>query len=384
MLFNMPRITFFLRSNNDSKGTSVLYCRVTYLGSKTEFSLKEKIKPEKWSQESQRFNGSKTQTRYIDTLLESVAYNIKSIALLNDFDTATEIVAALRQVKSKTPSLAIIVKKYCTAVVKDVAEGTLRAHNVKLDNLLAYEKHRKIEFTVNNFGLVEAERFKAWYKERAGTGNVQTASRNISFFIQALRHAQRKGNVKEFELMNYSNERDQKKPTQFLTSEELEVISQKTFHSIMLTRIRDLFLFQCYTGLSYGDLWSEWQIEHKANGVVITGSRNKNTQLFFIPMTQSGLELLEKYNQNMPRYSNPVYNRIIKEIMEICGISKRVTTHTARKTFATLKDTEGWTRESIAKMLGHKSIKTTERYYIGETNARIEQEMNSRIKLNTV
>ena len=70
--------------------------------------------------------------------------------------------------------------------------------------------------------------------------------------------------------------------------------------------------------------------------------------------------------------------------MEICGISKRVTTHTARKTFATLKDTEGWTRESIAKMLGHKSIKTTERYYISETNARIEQEMNSRLKSHNV
>ena len=303
---------------------------------------------------------------------------------LGGFQNAKEVVRALKMEKKQTPLLVTLVEQFCTSAERKVSTGTLKNYHIKLKNLIAYELSTKISFTASSFGLVEAERFKQWFKERTGSKNINSASRNVSFFRAALVWAQRNGEIKEFELLNYSAESDPVKETVFITAEQLEKISAWEFQSEMLVKVRDLFLFQCYTGLSYSDLWSDWKLEQKNGGAVITGSRAKNKQLFFIPMSETGVLILEKYNYNMPRYSNPVYNRIIKEIASICGIKTKITTHTARKTFATLKDAEGWTRESVSKMLGHRSTRTTERYYIGETNARIEQEMNSRLKSHNV
>ena len=147
----------------------------------------------------------------------------------------------------------------------------------------------------------------------------------------------------------------------------------------MLERVKDLFLFQCFTGLSYGDLWGKWEITSTSAGKVITGTRSKNNQSFFIPLESEALELIQKYNGELPKYVNEVYNRILKEIAACAGIDKRLTTHTARKTYATIMNVRGWSRESVADMLGHTSTRTTEMYYIGRDFARIEMEMKKRI-----
>ena len=76
---------------------------------------------------------------------------------------------------------------------------------------------------------------------------------------------------------------------------------------------------------------------------------------------------------------NAVYNRILKEIAAVLNIDKKLTTHTGRNTFATVQDSKGWRRESIALMLGHKSIKRTEIYYVGNSFARIENEFRGRM-----
>lgn len=92
-----------------------------------------------------------------------------------------------------------------------------------------------------------------------------------------------------------------------------------------------------------------------------------------LPMT-----ILEKYSFQLPKYENAVYNRMLKELAAICGIDKRITTHTGRKTFATLMDGNGWTRETISLMLGHSKTQTTEMYYIGKGSTRLINELKKR------
>lgn len=370
----MPRITFFLRSNNDKQGSFVLYCRVTFNGSSSEFSLKEKIDPGTWNQTLQQYSGTIKKTRYINTLLETIMISIKTLALSREFATAKDLVYAFRKPQTEITILANVIEKYISAVQSKVSAGTLRNHDVKLRNLLDYQSSVGREFTCKSFGIVEAEKFKKWFMERARTKNVDTANRNILFYRQAMLHARKSGSISDFELINYRGEKDPVKDPVVLSMEDLEAISTQSFTNKMLSRIRDLFLFQCSTGLSYADLWNAWEIKITEAGKILTGKRAKSNQVFFVPLNALAEQILLKYEE-LPKYDNAVYNRVLKEIAAFCGIDKRITTHTARKTFATIKDAEGWSRETVAVMLGHRSIRTTETYYIGVGPQRLEQEM---------
>lgn len=378
MLFSMPKITFFLRSNNDKIQSHVLYCRVWFNGTKTEFSLKEKLKPCEWSQENQCFKGSKAQTKYIELLLENVKYKLKAIALIQEQLSAKELVNALTPKQEKFPLLSSIVEKYILAVEKKCSPGTLRNHNVKLANLISYQEHTKTKFTTESFSLVDAEKFKEWFQSSRRTENVDTANRNVLLFRSACVLAQKRGEIKTFPLIHFRGEKDPIKKPVFLTADELKKIEGKELHSKMLLQIRDVFLFQCYTGLAYADIWSNWQIKETESGNILIGTRNKNQQAFFVPIEAKVIDLLEKYAYKLPTYSNEVFNRVLKELAAVCDIDKRITTHTSRKTFATLRDSDGWTRETVSQMLGHRSIKTTEIYYLGESSSRIETEMKKR------
>lgn len=256
-----------------------------------------------------------------------------------------------------------------------IKAGTLKNHDVKRNNLIAYQKFCNRVFTHENFTPVEAEKFKEWFCKTRNTTNVTTANRNILFFKQVFQFGVKKGIIESFQLYNFKGEKDALKPAIYLTSEEFEAILNHDFQSKMLIQIKDLYVFQCSTGLSFGDLWSDFQVVELETGKAITGNRTKNGQAFFIPLHDLAFSILEKYNFKLPIYCNVVYNRILKEIAAICDIKKTLTTHTGRKTFATLSDNDGWSRESIALMLGHRSVKTTELYYIGQSFTRIENEM---------
>lgn len=375
MIFNMARIHYFLRSDNNKKKSYSIYCRVTYKSTKTEFSMKEKLLKNEWDQSAQKMKGNSPKAKFIKTLLESNSYNIKTHSLINEFSTANQLLESLRMSNKSQPLLTCLIEKYIEAVYDKIKPGTLLNHKIKLQNLIDYQDQRNQKFYPDNFTLPEAEKFKAWFMNRSNTTNFTTACRNILFFKNCLEHALKIGDIKEFPLMHFKGERDKKKPNVFLTVKEIEKIKNLNPSNIQLSRIKDLFLFQCYTGLSYSDLWSDWIIEKHENRFLLVGTRNKNNQRFYVPISQEALKIIDKYPDGLPRYHNVVVNRILKELAILAGIEKRITSHTGRKTFATIQDSLGWSRESVAKMLGHRSISTTENYYLGESDRRILEEM---------
>ena len=379
MIFQVPRITFFLRSNKAVKEAKHLFCRVTYKGTKTEFSLREKIDPVDWDQEKQKMKGRSAQSNYVNMMVQKEAYNLKAIAYNSDIVDAKELVYACKKQKKSEPKVIDILSKYIDQESKTKKASTIRNHTIKLKNLQEYQKSKKRSFYPSNFDTVEAERFKTWFMERAKTTNVDAANRNVLLYRQAMYYAYKKGDIDAFDLINYKGERDKRKPNVFLTEKEVNALENLPIQNRMLHRMRDLFLFQCYTGLSYADIWKGWKIESKKDKPVIIGERAKNGQKFFVPLNSKALLILEKYPEGLPRYCNITYNRNIKEVAALANIDKKITTHTARKTFATLQDSKGWSRESVAQMLGHKKLTTTESYYIGATFARVENEMIKRV-----
>ena len=152
---------------------------------------------------------------------------------------------------------------------------------------------------------------------------------------------------------------------EFLTDEErdrIEALELK--EGRVIAAARDMFIFQCYTGMAYSDMMAFSVDRCQRNGGVLCYSapRVKTGVWFYIQVLPKALAIAEKYGGRMPRVSNEVFNRKLKEIAKIAGIQKKLTTHVGRHTFATWALRNGVPMERVAKMLGHTKITQTQRY----------------------
>jgi len=177
----------------------------------------------------------------------------------------------------------------------------------------------------------------------------------------------------------YRNRPLVKKPKVYLSAAEVATISGHTFASQRLQRVAWLFLLQCYTGLAYVDIMrldKSW-IKREVDGrywIYLDRQKAAGSECR-IPLFRQSLDLLEKLNYRIDRIANGNYNAYLKEIALICGIDKRVTTHTSRKTFGNLLLGKGVSLEVVSSMLGHSSTKTTLNYYVDISEKRISEEI---------
>jgi site-specific recombinase XerD len=174
----------------------------------------------------------------------------------------------------------------------------------------------------------------------------------------------------------------------YLIEEELKTLEDKTFSTDRLSIVRDLFVFCCYTGLSYIDLYklapkdivkgvdgNDWLSIH----------RTKTGEACRVPILDRAGEIIARYKdfpesqykgKLLPVRANQKLNEYLKEIADLCGIKKNVTFHVARHTFATtVLLNKGISLETASKLLGHSNIRTTQ-IYARMTDTRIAQEMN--------
>ena len=162
---------------------------------------------------------------------------------------------------------------------------------------------------------------------------------------------------------------------EFLTLEELYRIEEKQINIERLSAVRDIFVFACYTGLSYSDI-SKLNKNHLRKGIDkkewIIIDRTKTNTRCRIPVLPKANEILRKYENYpknpskgllLPVLTNQKMNSYLKELGDICGINKSITMHMARHTFATSVTLgNGVPIETVSKILGHTSIKTTQIY----------------------
>jgi site-specific recombinase XerD len=161
----------------------------------------------------------------------------------------------------------------------------------------------------------------------------------------------------------------------YLTMEEMQRLIE--FHSVFdrLNKVRDFFIFSCYTGLAYIDVkqLKRSEIEgDETTGYRIRTRRQKtggraNIPLLDIPMSiirnYAKLELLDPNDTILPILSNQKMNAYLKELADLCNIQKDLSYHVARHTFATtVTMMNGVPIETVSKMLGHKNIHSTQHY----------------------
>ena len=155
------------------------------------------------------------------------------------------------------------------------------------------------------------------------------------------------------------------KSVQFLTEEEVEKIRTTDFHNESLNRVRDLFVFQAASGLSYTDMekLKPEDFRQAPNGqYYIHDKRNKTGVYYTAVILEQGVEILKKYHFKLPILGNHKMNVYLKTIRDLCGIDKPIFSHVARHTYATRCLNRGIRLEVVAKLLGHSTTRITQHY----------------------
>ncbi|MFZ2341359.1 MAG: tyrosine-type recombinase/integrase [Bacteroidales bacterium] len=161
----------------------------------------------------------------------------------------------------------------------------------------------------------------------------------------------------------------------FLSQGELQKIMTRNFEIKRIAQVRDVFVFCCFTGLAFIDvktLTVKYLLQGVDGKLWIRKQRNKSKQWAHIPLLPDDRQIIDQYRSNpqcqrkgvlLPVLSNQKMNAYLKEIADLCGIQKNLTTHCARHTFATTVTLANKiSMESVSKMLGHSNLTMTMKY----------------------
>ena len=161
----------------------------------------------------------------------------------------------------------------------------------------------------------------------------------------------------------------------FLTPDEINAIKDAILPTESLNRVRDLFLLQCYTGMAYSDIMAfDFQdVEYRNGQFVLSEKRQKTGVPFVVVLVPDAMEIIEKYNRKLPKISNVQYNLRLKLIADAAGIDKPIASHWGRRTCGMYLLNKGFSMEIVAKVLGHKSIRTTEAVYAKILDKSVEE-----------
>lgn len=159
-------------------------------------------------------------------------------------------------------------------------------------------------------------------------------------------------------------ERGKSKTRKYLTEGEVAKIMSAQLPSNGLERVRDLFLFQCYTGFAYAELMSfDFTKTVERNGkYIVHDTRKKTDEAYYVVLLSPAVAILKRYGFTLPRLTNQQYNLQLKTVASCAGLNKDITSHMGRHTFAVMALNNGIGMESVAKMMGHTDIKTTQLY----------------------
>lgn len=196
-----------------------------------------------------------------------------------------------------------------------------------------------------------------------------TAAHYMTRVKSFFRYGFESGKVPVFAFTTVQIEKEKNKKIIYLTDEEIKKIKEKKYSSTRLYNVSRLFLFQCYTGLAYADmalLEKDDFKENKLGQIYITKPRKKTGVEFTAVLLNDAKEIAKEYDYKLPVLSNQKYNAYLKEIADLCGIKKNLTTHIARHTCAcyllnNLKSENAM--EIVAKVMGHSDTKVTRKYY---------------------
>ena len=371
------------RAKTTTDGLVPIYIRVTVDGERIELSTKRYTLPEKWSVEGSCMKGYSAEAKSINSYLDSLKAKVydyqQQLIREDELVNAENMRNKILGIEKRSHMLVSIFQQHNdeikALVGKDYALGTLTRYETSLKHTVNFMQW-KYKISDIDIRKIDHEFITSYefYLKSVYNCCQNTTSKYIKNFGKIIRICLANGWIQKNPFINYKSKLVEVERA-FLSMEEIDAMLEKVFVSDRLNQVKDIFLFSCFTGLAYADVK---KLSHKNIAIGVDGerwiyiNRTKTDTRSNIPILPIASYLLEKYkdhpqvvNQDklLPILSNQKMNSYLKEIADTCGITKELTFHIARHTFATTVTlSNGVPIESVSKMLGHKNLKTTQHY----------------------
>jgi site-specific recombinase XerD len=393
-VFKNLSITYRLRKSKDPnlKGAKVIYCRVTLDTSRADFSTKQRIAEKQWCNVTERVKGSSQSIETINLYLDSLTKQITDLYLkyrgsnssLNLVDIKENIFRYNENSKSGLKEASRGFNYVVGLYIKDIEEkervgiitkGTFKCYRASINSLLEYVNLNRVGSSEIDLKIMDKQYFYGFEKflltikkmNKNSTHKVLKHTRRI--FTYAYNNGWINSKPEIWFNVKYVNP-----PRPLLTIEEIKVLMCLQLVEKNLEETLDCFLFQVFSGLSYQELktLNNRHIKH-INGrywIIIKRKKTGNEQkLILLP---EALKIVQKYNPNiqnkdlvalLPVKSNQKYNVNLKTLQSLAGIETKMSSHLGRHVFATtIALSNGMPLETVSKILGHTSMKTTQIY----------------------
>jgi integrase len=254
-------------------------------------------------------------------------------------------------------------------------EATITKHEYHFNNIKSFlSEIGETNIKAKNVRPKLMEQLRCWLYQNLKCKH-DHANRHIRMCKNALDHGVAMDYIEYNSLTGIKSKRSTAKEVISLDLFEVKKFIAYLCFSDTVQVCKDLFLFQCFTGLSYMDLWTfEIKQDKGISWVTCESGRGKTKKIYWSELTEIARAILNKYEGNFPIVGNQVYNKTVRKICRRVGITKHITTHIGRKTFATIKDEQGFSLETIADMLGN-TPKTTYKHYLNKSKKRVENEI---------
>jgi integrase/recombinase XerD len=378
-------LLFWVNASRAKNNQVSVYARITVNGKRANISLKRKVIVSEWNSGKGMAKGNKQESRLLNRYLDNVKNRIyeahQELVKEKAFICSQSIKARFLGEDNEEYSLLTLIDYHNTQMSESLTYGTLKNYftTQKYIKLFLTKKRKTQDVYLSQLTfrfLVDFENFLRAHTPEDHQKKMEnnTVMKHIQRLRKMLTLAYKmewidKDPFIKFKPTYIKNERE------FLREDELQAIIEKEFKIERLTLVKDLFVFSCYTGLSYIDVMNLNE-DNIALGIdggrwIIT-NRQKTNNKVKIPLLPIAKELIAKYENHIktkktntlfPTISNQKLNSYLKEIADLCSIKKNLTFHIARHTFATtITLSNGVPIETVSKLLGHTKIATTQIY----------------------
>ena len=375
---------FYAKSTKaNAAGLLPIYVRLTVGGKRLEFSTKKFVEKSKWSPELCKMKGTTEEARSINSYLDLMKTKVfnAQMELMHRNENLTienfkeKLLGTEQRQRMLIPIFQDHNNKIKELVGKEYAPGTLERYKTSLSHTVEFLqwKYKVSDIEINKIDHAFVTDYEFWLRSVRNCAN-NTAVKYIKNFSKIIKLCLANDWLDKNPFANYKSKVKEVERV-YLSEDEIQKIIEKDFKTERLSLVRDIFLFSCFTGLAYIDVKNLTK-SHISIGIdgekwIFTHRQKTETasKIPILPVTQM---IIDKYvnhpksnneDRLLPILTNQKMNAYLKEIAAVCEIEKELTFHIARHTFATTVTlTNGVPIESVSKMLGHKSLRTTQHY----------------------
>lgn len=382
---NTFSILFWADQKKPNDEQALLYARITVDGKRVNLSLKRKIDVSLWDAKKKRAKGTSGEARQINLYLDQTHMQLfqcyQDLKFKGELITAQLIKASYGGELETSKTLKELIDYHTRKIESTLAPGTIINFGITENYIKRFltTSLKTTDVFLNQLDYKFICDFETFLHKYWPKGHPKAMKHNT-----VMKHLQRLRKMVTLAFHMEWLDKDpfirwkptwEKKEREFLSENELSNLETYNFPIERLERVRDLFVFSCYTGISYADIitLNEFNISKGIDGNDwIISKRQKTKTPIKVPILDKAQELIDKYKDHpmtqitgtlFPVITNEKLNLYIKEVADACGIKKNLTFHMARHTFATTVTlNNGVPIETVSKLLSHTKISTTQIY----------------------